>query len=322
MSTKPKAKKTVRPTTETSMEFELLIKLSKDLRAAAATMNPKEVRYFVDAYYQFQEYRTRAANQVRAAASADGTVEPNALLTQLLDWMETIERTIKSALDHYSKKHVVGEWMRGIKGIGPVTSAGLLAHIDITRAPTVGHIWAFAGLDPTKKWNKGQKRPFNARLKVLCFHIGESFVKQSGKEDAFYGGLYVKRKAEEWANNLSGKYADQAKAKLENFAIGKETEAYYWYSGWVKPEEVEALQEETQAGRLAKMKKMPTDGRVQGFGMLPPGHIHARAKRYAVKLFLAHLHDVMYREHYKTAPPLPYPIAHLGHAHVIPVPQS
>ena len=49
-------------------------------------------------------------------------------------------------------------------------------------------------------------------------------------------------------------------------------------------------------------------------GRLPPAHIHARAKRYAIKLFLAHLHHKMYMEHYGKEPPLPYAIAHLDHA--------
>jgi hypothetical protein len=44
----------------------------------------------------------------------------------------------------------------------------LLARIDIVKAPTAGHIWRYAGLDPTVRWNKGEKRPWNAGLKVLC----------------------------------------------------------------------------------------------------------------------------------------------------------
>ena len=44
-------------------------------------------------------------------------------------------------------------------------------------------------------------------------------------------------------------------------------------------------------------------------GKLPPAHIHARAKRYAVKLFLAHFHETGYRLHYGTEPPAPYPIS-------------
>ena len=52
-------------------------------------------------------------------------------------------------------------------------------------------------------------------------------------------------------------------------------------------------------------------------GILPDGHIHARAKRYAVKLFLAHLHSVWYEIEFGREPPLPYAIAILGHAHHI-----
>ena len=53
-------------------------------------------------------------------------------------------------------------WARSIYGIWPVLAAGLLAHIDIEQAPTVGHIWSFAGLDPTKKWQPKTTRPWNA----------------------------------------------------------------------------------------------------------------------------------------------------------------
>jgi hypothetical protein len=55
-------------------------------------------------------------------------------------------------------------------------------------------------------------------------------------------------------------------------------------------------------------------------GRLPPGQIDARARRYAVKLFLSHLHEVWYKAHFGKAPPLPYPIAILGHAHIKPPP--
>ena len=51
--------------------------------------------------------------------------------------------------------------------------------------------------------------------------------------------------------------------------------------------------------------------------MLSPGHIHSRAKRYAVKLFLAHMHEVWWWLREGEAPVLPYPIAMLDHAHKI-----
>ena len=54
---------------------------------------------------------------------------------------------------------------------------------------------ASAGLDPTVTWGKGERRPWNAELKVLCWKLGDSFVKVSNKEGALYGRIYRERKA-------------------------------------------------------------------------------------------------------------------------------
>ena len=96
-------------------------------------------------------------------------------------------------------------------------AAGLEAHIDITRAPTVGHIWRYAGLDPTCEWRKGEKRPWNASLKTLCWKIGESFVKVSGKEKSLYGRLWKERKELEEKRNAAGEFADQAAERVNDF---------------------------------------------------------------------------------------------------------
>jgi len=265
---------------ENIIEFEPLRRLSKDLRKAALMLTPSEARYLVDSYYTVQEYRKAAANQVRAMAEAE---EPNTLIQWLFDNMRFLENDIKSALNTYTKNHPVGQWSRSICGIGPVIAAGLLAHIDITKAPTAGSIWRFAGLDPTVEWKKGQKRPWNAKLKVLCWLIGQSFVKVSNNPKDFYGKIFKERKELEQARNEAGDYAEQAKQKLERFKIGKDTIAYKWYSK----------------------------------GMLPPAHIQQRAERYATKLFLAHWHEVAYEHHYGEKPPKPYAISILGHAHEI-----
>lgn len=255
-------------------------RLTKDIAKAAITLSDQEARFLVDTYYQMQDNRIRADGQIRAMGESE---EPHSVLTWLSEQNETLEHQIKRALDKYSFSHPDGQWLRGIYGIGPVIAAGLLAHIDITKAPTVGHIWRFAGLDPTLEWKKGQKRPFNARLKVLCWKAGESFVKFSGDEKCHYGHWWRKRKDEELAKNEAGEFKQAAADILARKNFGKETEAYKAYS----------------------------------VGKLPPAHIHARARRYAVKLFLAHLHEQMYRRHFGTEPPLPYPIAILGHAHYI-----
>jgi len=257
-----------------------IARLSRDLRTAAATLSDREARYLVDAYYLIQNNRIGADAQVRSMG-ADG--EPVLLLLWLGEQMRALENQVKAALDKYSAAHPVGKWARGVTGVGPVIGAGLLAHIDIEKAPTAGHIFSFAGLNPMVKWEKGQKRPWNAQLKTLCWKLGESFVKVKGNEKDVYGKLYEQRKVEEITKNEAGEFAEQAAAVLVAKRIGKTTDAYKAYSQ----------------------------------GKLPPAHIHARAKRWAVKIFLSNLHEVWYEQHYDKPAPAPYPFAHLGHIHKI-----
>lgn len=256
-------------------------RLGRDLRRASSTLTKTEARFLVDSYYDMQETRKQSSNRVRALGDAG---EPHEVVQWLLAQSSTLEQQIKASLDVYSYNDPVGEWARSIKGIGPVLAAGLLAHIDIKRSPTVGHIWRFSGQDPTCIWEKGQKRPFNAKLKTLCWKIGKCFVYVSSNEKSFYGQLYKKRKEYEIERNEAGELADQAAEGAKR--VRKETEAYKHY---IK-------------------------------GKLPPAHIQRRSERYAVKLFLAHYHEVAYKLHFGEDPPLPYPIAHLGHAHKIEVP--
>ena len=154
------------------LEPEPIARLNRDLRKAATTLTATEARFLVDAYYQMQRDRIRAAHQARTLAEQG---EPNLMLGWLFDNTAVLERNIKAALGHVLQAQPGGRMGReSIIGIGPVISAGLLAHIDIVKAPTVGHIWRFAGLDPTVVWGEGKKRPWNGALKRLCWIIGES----------------------------------------------------------------------------------------------------------------------------------------------------
>lgn len=291
--TKPKGKgkgeeKKPEPPKDQPDELSPIRRLTRDLAKAAATLSDAEVRYLVDAYYSMQENRIRADGQIRAmkAGTEKEQEEPHSVLNWLSDQNSSLEGQIKRALEKYVAGHPVGQWLIGVHGIGPVISAGLLAHIDVNKSPTVGHIWRFAGLDPTTKWEKKQKRPWNARLKVLCWKAGESFVKFSGSEECFYGHVWRKQKDLYIERNEAGLYKERCEQILASKNFGKDTDAFKHYSS----------------------------------GKLPPAHIHAMARRYAVKLFLSHLHGEMYRRILHKEPPLPYPIAHLNHAHMIEAP--
>ncbi len=262
--------------TSITEELETTERLSRDLKRAAEDVGTDEARFMVSAYYQLQKMRKGTGNQLRALVEAESPHE-------IIDWVHEntrrVERALVVALDHYSDSHEVGRWSKSIRGIGPIIAAGLLAHIDITKAPTAGALWRFAGLDPAVQWDKGQKRPWNADLKTLCWNLGKSFVYQSNREDSLYGPVYQKRKVLEQERNERGDFASQAAVKLKKFKIGKDTDAYKWY--------------------------------IQG--KLPPAHIQQRAERVAVKLFLSHWHHVMWEITYGEPPAVPYAFAVLQH---------
>lgn len=295
-------------------EWAFLQRLSKDLKQAARLLGRRQVRYLVDAYYQIQHYRIAMAAQVRASGE---DTEPHVLLQWLFSQMEGMENNIKRALDEFSSEYRVGLWCKAVTGIGPVIASGLMARLEMepwkctrskgprdhctAREPheppcgrikiiTVGHFWRFCGLDPTLSWEKGQKRPWNAELKTLtAFKLGESFVKFQNNKNDHYGQLYRIRKDKELQRNDQGLFKEQAAAMLAKKKFSKDTEAFKHYSE----------------------------------GRLPPAHVHARARRYAVKIFLSHLHHVMHRDWFGAAPPVPYAFEKLpdqDHRHYIELP--
>lgn len=266
---------------ELNLGIDPIVKLDRDLRAAAVSLKPSEARLMVDYYYLIQKQRVRANNQIKAMEE-----EPHDLINWVHDNTSVIERNIKVSLEVYALSHRVGQWSMSIHGIGPVISAGLIAHVDIEKSTSISKLWSFAGLNPTATWGKGQKRPWNARLKVICWHIGECFKRTHNSPKSFYGGVYRGRKDLEESRNIDGQFADQARDALKTRNIGKGTEAYKWY------------------------KKE----------MLPPGRLDLRACRYATKLFLSHWWQVLYQISYAKEPPKPWILTQKPHARIIPIP--
>jgi hypothetical protein len=262
-------------------EMENIVRMSRDLRAAAATMKDEEARYLVDAYYQRQDDRKRAKNQARAMDKEHGTGEPHVVIDWLGNNDMMMEKQIHGALEKYAMAHELGRWMMNNYGIGPVISAGLLSTLntlDPEKTNTTGKFWALCGQAPGQKRVAGQKLNYNPRLKTLAYHIGECVKKVCNKEEAFYGHIYKKRKEYEVTKNEKGDYAEQAAAALQ----GKK---------W----------------KNAEVKKIYESGK------LPPGHLDRRACRVAAKMFLSHVHELWYEFTTGNRPPAIYSIGHMGH---------
>jgi hypothetical protein len=274
-------------TAKTAEDYEREAKVANDRKVASLIsdlrqirdLSRHEARYLTSMYYAQQEERIR--NYARAQEFGNSPT-----ITLMGRSAELFEDETKKALDRYSKSHPIGRWMRSITGIGPVMAAGLLGFVDINICNTAGKLWSYAGLRPSSAPRKGEKIQYNPKLKKLCYLIGESFIKVSGKEDALYGRLYKEKKAYYQAKNDAGDYAARAADILAKYNYGKDTEAYKYYI----------------AGRL------------------PPAHIHAMARRWAVVIFLSHLQEVWFRYEFNKEPPAPYVMAHLGHVDYIPPP--
>lgn len=259
---------------------DALSKLDKTVRDASKSMGREEARGLVDLYYRLQEHRLALQNQERSLVAAG---KSELVVSHFATQVQTLEKQMQSVLDAWTLSTELGQWCRSVKGVGPVLAASFMAHIDITRAPTVGHVWSFAGLNPTAEWKKGERRPWNADLKVTCWKLGDSFVKTSGGDKpGFYGQIYRERKLLEVARNDAGSFADQAAESLKKRKISDA-----------------ALKATYEAGRL------------------PAGRLELRARRYAVKLFLAGFHEVAYVEQYDKLPPMPYVLTLPNHTHEV-----
>jgi hypothetical protein len=364
-------------------ELDPIKRLSKDLRKAAASLTVNQVRYLVDLYYQIQDFRIQSASQVRQMDDVD---EPTNVIEWIFASQHTIEYNIKQSLEIYtdSEPTGMGVWAKSITGIGPVISAGLLAHINMEpwkckhretrpkhkgctpekpcskgdcgriKTATVGQIWRFAGLDPTSKWEKKTVRPWNAKLKVLCWKMGESFIKFQNHPKDVYGKLFAERLALETDNNYAGLYQGQAANILATKNFRDSTDAYIWYSGCFTFERVQQAKAElaplftelaqelsvidasSESSKQKSKQKLQVKAKFEyrrkailnkhrgeegsGIPMLPPAHLQSRARRWAVKIFLYHWFAEAYRRKWNAEPPQPYVIAHLGHAHMIEAP--
>lgn len=283
------------PDPDNAQAMLLFEKMGKDQAAAAMALRRQQVRWLVDQYYVIQRYRIQSVAQTKQAID-DG--EPNDLLYWFAETHRQQEDSLHRALDRFVRRWKVGQWLQSIVGIGPIISAGLLCGFDIRIAKYASRFISYCGLDPTKVWGKGQRRPWNARLKTLVvFKAGESFVKTQNNKDAYYGKIFRITRDELEVQNEEGKFSDTAKEILATKNFKKVT----------REEDVDAQEFESDEERqAAEEKAWMSAAEWYAQGKLPPAHLHARARRKTAKIFISHLHHVMYHDYHGEAPEMPY----------------
>ena len=325
-----------------------LQRLTRDLKAAAGTLTTHQARFLVDDYYILQRDRIRAFHQNR---TLEENAEPHSVLDFFAQQCLIIEKQLGRALDTYSDSQPLGQWARSITGVGPIFAAGLLANIDIRKAKTVGHIWRFAGLDPTNKW-LGREKASELVEAVLSAGLPQQPVRRRrGAEISEEAYVEICRRLNTHPERLRQRLVDRktgevalrrrelvkaiakrpwnASLKRLLFLVGESFvkvqnnsqdiygKVYVQRKAWETANNEQGLYAQ-QAADALKAKKYGDDTEARQHyeaGHLPPAQIHRRSTRYAVKLFLADYHCVGYFMEFKKLPPKPYVVSHLGHAH-------
>lgn len=294
--------------------LESVKRLSKDIAKSTQQVSQKQAKFLVDSYYSIQEWRVATDSRSRALAKEG---QPQEIMEYTSEQMEILEKQVAKALGYFVDSNPLGVWMRSIIGVGPVIAAGLLSSVDWEGTNVATKLWSYAGLNPSAKWLKGQKRPWNAFLKTLSYKIGESFIKFQRHHDDFYGKWYAYRKSIEWERNLTGKFADQAIKKMNEQPVGSDTNSYHWYVGNIDPAWAQEIVVNHKLFPASLPDKAFLPEGAERFPMLPPAHIHSRARRYAVKLFLSHCVEISNWIHHKQLGPTIYIIAKESHADYI-----
>lgn len=151
--------------------------------------NSTDLRWQVDLYYQVQKIRIALGNRVDAIVRGVDRGD----LDRLKRWYDQflkLEEQVEREMAHEVQSHPVHRWLTSIKGIGPTLASKLIALVGpdecMAARDTPSKLWAFAGLAPGRKLVKGQKSPYNRRLKSLMYVIGTSILKARGPVARYY----------------------------------------------------------------------------------------------------------------------------------------
>ena len=328
------------------MNLDPVAKLDRGLREIAGRQGRRGAGRVVDIYYRFQEHRLALGNQIRTLATFE---EPTEFLDHLYAQMATLEKQAAYALGEWSLTSEVGRWSRNQLGIGPVLAAGLMAYLDIEKAPTVGHIWRYGGYDPTLEWLGTKKATELVAEYVLpggtptVEDIAAIAERLSRKPENITALALRTRPGREEDEEEPAQVVTRAKliSALARRPYNARVKTMFWNIGksfvrtkgrensfYGKLYEQRKAREvaKNEAGDFAELAAVTLEERnivnrklreTYEAGFLPPGRIDLRAQRWAVKIFLAHWHGVAYQERFGKEAPLPYPHVHLGHGHII-----
>lgn len=154
--------------------------------------------------------KARIAMGNRLSAMERGDDDP-AYADMIERWFVTFERLEKELDDDIrtlADDMPIVQRMIAVKGVGELLAVKVAAMIDIERADTVSALWKYAGYGVTNgerdRLQKGEKAPYNKRLKTTCYLVATSFMRASSPYRQIYDDAKTKYEARELGENPPG----------------------------------------------------------------------------------------------------------------------
>lgn len=329
-----------------------------------ARTNRMFLKAAVDLYVSVQKRRIDANNKLKAVERGCDQVIEYPFIESVRDEFHKVEKMIPAEISKWAEADPLGQWALQIKGLGGNLVGSLLGHIDFhtccckqyegikrNERPkhdcpgliTSGALKKYAGVIDPKflVWGKGERRPYNSRLKTICCGlIGESWKKLSVNE----GKLLATD--DDLAQDICKAYAEKGKEipvgkQLEKLVTAKRAramkkwgnldgDAYLYIRYYMQRKKMEIERNENGLNReyahmlLEKARRLgsnisPDMRKIWSSGKLQAGGVDRRAMRKALGLFLSHFHEVGYNLIFNRPTPAPYAMRY-SHAHYIPPP--
>ena len=218
--------------------------------------NYNPIRRLVDTYYDIQKLRIQTFNRIvsdlyykdlvdgkisvdseramgkysnLAKAIIKGEEEaPSEHIHEIVNtfkMLEARERKLAKTLEDYlaNNPHPLhAEYLKNVKGAGPVLSAAIIAYGPYSRFPTISRLWKYSGLLPRDKL--GTK--YSRRMKRLWMVSAMTFLKM-GEKSPYYR-LYKKYK-----EKIADKHPDWSRRKVHIDALKRTAKifaSHIWYA--------------------------------------------------------------------------------------------
>lgn len=241
-----------------------------------------------------------------------------------------VEHWIEERTAVLIKEHPAYPWFSRVKGVGPENIAKCIAPIrikpergfrkdkktkklelvDLPFAPTISSVWSFSGfgLDgdhKAMKPKKGEPLPYNSELRSMWWRLGTSILKAGLRQRCSKCGKVMGQEATKQHECEGAEFTAVAITEFSNYYLREKEKAIQQFlnKGWkIVP--------------AAELPKDSTKKKYEPEGIISEGHIHNRALRKLIKLFIACLW-LIWREIEGLPLTKPYAIEKLNHSSFI-----